>query len=93
MSEQDEKVSCFVSHKRVDSQRVHAWAGPAETIRCYRIKSTGVWTMWKERVQTEAAQRNSFDTHSHGTRRKALGYSDTWWSTGNWKHAKQNLLF
>lgn len=67
MSEQDEKVSCFVSHKKVDSQRVHAWAGPAKTICCCRIKSTGVWMMWKERVQTEATHRNSFNTHSHRT--------------------------
>lgn len=29
MSEQDEKVPCLVSYKRVDGQRVQGWEGPA----------------------------------------------------------------
>lgn len=34
LSEQDEKVPCFVSYKEVDGQRVHEWVGLAE-MKCY----------------------------------------------------------
>lgn len=34
LSEQDDKVPCFVSYKEVDGQRVHEWGGPGK-MKCY----------------------------------------------------------
>lgn len=42
MSEQDEKVPCCVSYKKVDGQRVQEWEGPAGKKCYYRIQSVGV---------------------------------------------------
>lgn len=62
MSEQDEKVACFVSYKKVDGQWVQEWEGPAE-MKCYYRSDNYVVETKVEQADCSNTEKYLFHTH------------------------------